>query len=187
MKLLNFEILRDGWPELAGLGGFAESYAHADPASALVKLRLFGENLTKDIYRELGLPKPDLPTFVDLLKNDAFIAITPKVILDKLHALRMHGNKAAHGEPVRAQHALWLLKEAYDLARWMCVRYGQAKADQLPAFQQPAIPGQVEERERRQVLEKLAAQEAQMDALLSELEEARAKATVAQKEAAELK
>ncbi|GEM_PF-805566 len=79
MKSLNFEILRDGWPELAGLGGFAESYAHADPASALVKLRLFGENLTKDIYRELGLPKPDLPTFVDLLKNDAFIAITPKV------------------------------------------------------------------------------------------------------------
>lgn len=42
MKSVNFEILRDGWPELAGLGGFAESYAHADPASALVKLRLFG-------------------------------------------------------------------------------------------------------------------------------------------------
>lgn len=187
MKSVNFEILRDGWPELAGLGAFAEAYAHADPASALVKLRLFAENLTKDIYRELRLPKPDLPTFVDLLKNDAFIAITPKVVLDKLHALRMHGNKAAHGEPVRSQHALWLLKEAHDLARWMCVRYGQAKADQLPAFQQPGIPGQVEERERRQVLEKLAAQEAQMDALLSELEEARSKATAAQKEAAELK
>ena len=106
MKSINFEILRDGWPELAGLGAFAESYAHADPASALVKLRLFAENLTKDIYRELRLPKPDLPTFVDLLKNDAFTAITPKVVLDKLHALRMHGNKAAHGEPVRSQHAL---------------------------------------------------------------------------------
>lgn len=187
MKSINFEILRDGWPELAGLGAFAESYVHADPASALVKLRLFAENLTKDIYRELRLPKPDLPTLVDLLKNDAFIAITPKVVLDKLHALRMHGNKAAHGESVRSQHALWLLKEAHDLARWMCVRYGQAKADQLPAFQQPASPGQVEERERRQILEKLAAQEAQMDALLAELDEARSKATAAQKEAAELK
>lgn len=187
MKSVNFEILRDGWPELAGLGGFAESYAHADPASALVKLRLFAENLTKDIYRELQLPKPDLSKFVDLLENDAFVAITPKVVLDKLHALRMHGNKAAHGEPVKSQHALWLLKEAHDLARWMCVRNGRAKADQLPAFQQPAIPGQVEERERRQVLEKLAAQEAQMDTLLSELEEVRSKANAAQKEAAELK
>ncbi len=59
MKSRNFEILRASWPELADLGGFAEAYAHADPASALVKLRLFAENLTKDIYRDLGLPKPD--------------------------------------------------------------------------------------------------------------------------------
>ena len=40
MKSANFEILRADWPELAALGGFAESYAHADPASALVKLRV---------------------------------------------------------------------------------------------------------------------------------------------------
>lgn len=186
MKSANFEILRDHWPELAALGGFAESYAHADPASALVKLRLFAENLTKDIFRDLRLPKPEQPTFVDLLKNDAFIAITPKVVLDKLHALRIHGNKAAHGEPVRAQHALWLLKEAHDLARWLCIQYGRSKADQLPAFTQPSAPSQAEEKERRQILEKLAAQEAQMDALLSELEEARSKASAAEKQAAEL-
>jgi hypothetical protein len=55
MKSANFEILRSRWPELAELGGFAEAYALADPASALVKLRLFAENLTKDIYRDLVL------------------------------------------------------------------------------------------------------------------------------------
>jgi type I restriction enzyme, R subunit len=53
MKSENFEILRPRWPELAALGGFAEAYAHDDPASALVKLRLFAENLTKDIRKEL--------------------------------------------------------------------------------------------------------------------------------------
>ena len=115
MKSVNFEILRDRWPDLAALGGFAEAYSHADPASTLVKLRLFAENLTKDIYRDLKLPKTEQPSLVDLLKNDAFTAITPKVVLCKLHALRMHGNKAAHGEPVRVPHALWLLKEAHDL------------------------------------------------------------------------
>ncbi len=47
MKSRNFEILRTSWPELASLGGFAEAYAHDDPASALVKLRLFAENLTR--------------------------------------------------------------------------------------------------------------------------------------------
>ena len=187
MKSVNFEILRESWPELAAFGGFAESYAHADPASALVKLRLFAENLTKDIYRDLRLPKPDQPAFVDLLKNDAFAAITPKVVLNKLHALRIHGNKAAHGEPVHAQHSLWLLKEAHDLARWLCIQYGKAKADQLPAFTQPATSHKANARERRQILEKLAAQEAQMEALLAELDEARLKAGAAEKEAAELK
>jgi hypothetical protein len=52
MKSENFEILRDRWPELAAIGGFAEAYAHPDPSSALVKLRLFAENLTKDTLRE---------------------------------------------------------------------------------------------------------------------------------------
>ena len=186
MKSENFEILRDGWPELAALGGFAEAYAHADPASALLKLRLFAENLTKDIYRDLRLPKPDQPTFVDLLKNPAFSAITPKVVLDKLHSLRMHGNKAAHGEQTKPQSALWLLKEAHDLARWFYVRYGNGKAKEIPTFKQPS-PAQAEQaRERRQILEKLAAQEAQMESLLQELEETRQKATAVEKKAGEL-
>lgn len=186
MKSANFEILRNNWPELASLGGFAESYAHADPASALVKLRLFGENLTKDIYRDLRLPKPQQATFVDLLQNDAFKAITPKVVLDKLHVLRMHGNKAAHGESTHSRQALWLLKEAHDLARWLSIQYGKRKAGDLPAFKQPGSPDEAQKRERRQILEKLAAQEAQMDELLAELETARAQAATAQKETEEL-
>lgn len=191
MKSLNFEILRDGWPELAGLGGFAEAYAHADPASALVKLRLFGENLTKDIYRELRLPKPDQPTFVDLLKNDAFIAITPKVVLDKLHALRIHGNKAAHGEPATVRTALWLIQEAFDLGRWLFVQFAKGDAAAIPTFVQPMAEavdeskGQLK-REKRQVLEKLAAQEAQMEALLRELDAAREAAVTAEKKVEEI-
>jgi type I restriction enzyme R subunit len=186
MQSLNFEYLRPKWPELAELGGFAEAYAHADPASALVKLRLFAENLTKDIYGDLRLPKPDQPTFVDLLKNEAFSSITPKVVLDKLHALRIHGNKAAHGEEAKAQNALWLLKEAHDLARWLLVQYGDAKAAKLPAYKQPVAPQAGEARERRQILEKLAAQEAQMDALLRDLDIARQAAKAAEKKVEEI-
>ncbi|MFZ2100616.1 MAG: DUF4145 domain-containing protein, partial [Oricola sp.] len=186
MKSENFEIIREGWPELAARGGFAEAYAYPDPASALVKLRLFAENLTKDIYRDLRLPKPDQPTFVDLLKNPSFTAITPKVVLDKLHALRMHGNKAAHGDPIKPQNALWLLREAHDLARWLFVRYGDGNAKEIPSFNQPDAPQAEQARDRRKVLEKLAAQEAQMGSLLQELEAARQKATVAEKKAEEL-
>jgi type I restriction enzyme R subunit len=186
MKSINFEWLRDRWAELAELGGFAEAYAHPDPASALVKLRLFGENLTRDIYRDLQLPKPEQATFVDLLTNHAFVAITPKVILDKLHALRIHGNKAAHGEVAKSESALWLLKEAYDLARWLSVRSGRAKPGDLAAFKRPEPPDSAAARARRQTLERLAAQETQMDALLRELDTVRATAAAAEKKVEEL-
>ena len=51
MISVNFEFLRQHWPELPGLGGFAEAYAYTDPTSAMFNLRLFAENLVKDIYR----------------------------------------------------------------------------------------------------------------------------------------
>ena len=82
---------------------------------------------------------------------------------------------------------LWLLKEAHDLACWLCIQFGKAKADQLPAFTQPSAPGKADARASRQILDKLAAQEAQMEALLSELEQARSKVSAAEKEAAEIK
>ena len=191
MNSQNFEILRPAWSELATLGGFAEAYAHTDPASALVKLRLFAENFTKDIYRDLGLPKPDQATFVDLLANQSFAAITPRVILDKLHALRIHGNKAAHGESATSKNAIWLLQEAFDLSRWLFVQFGKGDAKAIPAFKQPSVDGCGDikgqlKREKRQVLERLAAQEAQMEVLLRDLEDARKTAATAEKRAEEI-
>ena len=191
MKSENFEILRSRWPELASLGGFAEAYAYPDPASALVKLRQFGENLTKDIYRDLSLPKADQSTFVDLLKNPSFSALTPKVVLDKLHALRIHGNKAAHGDQAFSRNALWLLREAYDLARWLYIQYGQGRTASILPFQAPVDESKdgvlMGGRERRQILDKLAAQEAQMEVLLGELDAARKIAATAEKKTDEIK
>lgn len=190
MKSENFEFIRTKWPELASLGGFAEAYTHTDPASALVKLRLFAENMTKDIYRDLALPKPDQPTFVELLTNHSFKAITPKVVLDKLHALRIHGNKAAHGEPATSKSALWLLQEAYDLARWSFIQYAKGDLKSIPAYSAPTgqddSKGQLK-REKKAILEKLAAQEAQMSELLKELDQVRTAAATVEKQKEEIK
>src|SRR5262245_40205385 len=57
MTSTNFEFLRPNWPELAGLGGFAECYTMPDPESALVKLRTFGEQLIEYVYQKLRLPR----------------------------------------------------------------------------------------------------------------------------------
>lgn len=185
MKSQNFEILRSSQPELADIGSFAEAYVHTDPASALVKLRLFGENLTKDIYHDQSLPRPEQSNFLDLLNNAAFTAITPKVVLTKLHALRTYGNKAAHGEVVTKEQALWLLREGFDLACWFFVQYEHGEIKGLPAFKQPLQEAQRDEkassmREKRQLMGKLAVQEAQLESLLQELETTRKAAAIAE-------
>ena len=191
MKSVNFEILREDWPELAELGAFAETYVFADAASAVVKLRLFAENLTKDIYRDLRLPREDRMAFVDMLGGSAFQSAIPRVVVDKLHAIRMHGNKAAHGEQATPKTVLWLLKEAHALARWMLVAFKQAKAEDLPLFQAPenlapdASASELQ-REKRRALERLAAQEAQMEVLLKELEQEREKTKHAEAKADDL-
>src|SRR5688572_27818147 len=140
MKSQNFELLRRRWPELASLGGFAESYAYADATSSLVKLRSFAENLTQDIYAALALPKPIRPSFIDLLNDSAFCSVVPKVVRDKLHALRMQGNKAAHGETAKPQTALWLLTEAHDLARWLTAYFEKTDPKTIPPFKDPTPP-----------------------------------------------
>ncbi len=191
MKSENFEFLRRRWPELASLGGFAESYAYPDATSSLVKLRSFAENLTYDTYAAMALPLPIRPSFVDLLNDSAFCSVVPKVVLDKLHALRMQGNKAAHGETAKPQTALWLLKEAHDLARWLAAYFDRVDPKTLPAYKDPTSPDQTAstvelERAKKKALEKLAAQEAQLTAVLQELDETRKKAETAEKKAAEL-
>lgn len=189
MQSQNFEFLRKRWPELSSLGGFAEHYAHADPESALVKLRAYAERIVAIVYQELSLPRPQVTGLMELLTNDAFVAITPNVVIDKLHAVRIHGNKAAHGDAASVNSALWLIREAWDLGRWLSATYGEGLAGALSEFKQPE-PSQSEKseykKERKSLLEQYAQQEARMQALLSELESERLKAAQLEKTAEEL-
>ena len=191
MISVNFEFLRQHWPELPGLGGFAEAYAYTDPTSAMFNLRLFAENLVKDIYRDLQLTKPIRATQIDLLEDGTFCSITPKVVRDKLHAIRVEGNKAAHGEGATTERALWLIREAFDLGRWLVVNFKKADIKSLPQFTKPVRPGDGQSpgssaAETKRVLDQLAAQKAQMDLLLSELEQARQQAESSDKKLSEL-
>lgn len=87
MKSINFEYLRPKWPDLAGLGGFAEAYAHSDPLGSLAKLRAFCEQAAKLIHHQLRLSKLFRPNLIDLLEDDSFRNAVPEVVLSKMHAL----------------------------------------------------------------------------------------------------
>ncbi len=179
MKSVNFEFLRPTWPELASLGGFAEAYAHTDPIGSISKLRSFCEQAVEWIHHDQRLPKPYRPNLSDLLENQPFRDVTPKVVLSKLHVLRMEGNHAVHGNKGDSAAALRLIREAYNVGRWLYVTYAEGNVADCPQYSDPPTGGAegVEiRRERRAVFERIAAQEAQMQKLLADLEQERSRA-----------
>lgn len=123
VKSTNFEFLKPRWPELAVLGSFAERYTNTDPTSALVKLRSFCEQVVEFLFNHHGLPRPYQANLFDLLEEASFVEAVPSVVLSKLHSLRIKGNEAAHGKPASEETAEWMLREAFDLGRWLAVSY----------------------------------------------------------------
>ena len=119
MQSQNFEHLRRYWPELTALGANAEQYVYSDPQSSLIKLRCFSEKLVGIVYREWQLPSLPNEKFIDRLENHAFTTIVDRAIIDKLHAIRKEGNKAAHEGRFGKGSSLWLLKEAHILGSWL--------------------------------------------------------------------
>lgn len=181
----NFDFLREHNRELADLGGFAERYAYTDPASALVKLRLFGENLVADFFAHHQIPHIPQSTFLELLRTLEQNNLVPSVVLNKLHALRMQGNQAAHGKPgaISSQTAMWILQEAFDLAKWFALTVHANNEVREMEFQTPAQEDSKAgiKRQKKEALQKLADQEAQMQQLLQVLETTRLKAATAEK------
>src|SRR6516164_6847942 len=136
MKSINFEFLRAARPELADLGGFSEQYAFTDPSSCLGKLRTYAESLVKAVFAHYQLQLSYQSNLNDLLNDSSFKAITPNVVLEKLHLLRIKGNHAVHGtlHPLPVQKVLGLIKEAYDLGCWLHLSVDGGRKQDLPPW-----------------------------------------------------
>jgi type I restriction enzyme, R subunit len=185
MKSQNFEFLRPRHRELADLGGFAEAYARPDPGSALFNLRKFVETTVAVIYESYRLPRPYTDSIFDLLGESAFRATVPDVVLNKLHFIRKAGNQAAHREPPSAQVALQALREAFDIGQWVHLRIDSGKRTDCPTFKEPTPVATVDaaalQRDKKEALDKLTQQEAQLQKLLADLEEERRKREAVEK------
>ncbi len=140
MKSNNFLQLKKRWSQLYEHANFAEQYIYTDPHTAIVKLRCFAEQLVGILYRELNLPCERNDGFFEKLKASVFIEIIDSAILEKLHAIRMLGNKAAHGININSKDALVLLHDAYLISQWLFKTYSGAIFDDYPAYVEPEYP-----------------------------------------------
>ncbi|MFG0723886.1 AAA family ATPase [Pseudomonas sp. GLN_6] len=133
----NFAPLKSRWPELYMHASLAERYVFADPHTAVIKLRCFAEVLVGVLYRDLSLPSEPSDGFFEKLKYPAFQEVVGDIVLQKLHALRMIGNKAAHGSLIDASVSIALIGDAYLIGQWLFKTYSGESADTYPPFTAP--------------------------------------------------
>jgi hypothetical protein len=137
MESRNFLPLKARWPQLYEHAGFAERYAYSDPHTAIIKLRGFAEILVGTIFRDLRLPCQPADGFFEKLKSPDFQDVVDPAILQKLHAFRMLGNKAAHGQQVDSETSLYLLEEAYLVGQWFCKANSGDISGSYPPYSPP--------------------------------------------------
>ena len=131
---MNFEFLRKDWPELADFGGYAEEYAFSDPQSALIKLRSYAEFMVNFIYRKLDLPCLPKASFHEKLIGEDFVQLASPPVLDKFHAIKTLGNKAAHENKGSDKDAVFAVKQCYHLGAWLYCSYHSVQSSLIPAF-----------------------------------------------------
>ncbi|MCF6312261.1 MAG: DEAD/DEAH box helicase family protein [Verrucomicrobiales bacterium] len=187
MNSTNFEFLRSSHQELADLGGFAERYAFTDPTSCLVKLRTFAESMVKALFAHHRLEQNYQSNLNDLLNDPSFKTITPAVVQDKLHYLRIKGNHAAHGtlHTMSQEQITGMVEDAFNLARWFYISVDGGQKGDIPDFvktpQADRDSKAAIKRDKKAALQKIAEQEALMAKLLEDLDKVRAQAEAAEK------
>lgn len=154
------------------LGSFAEKYLYTDPAGSAVKLRMFTEKYVNILYSLLHItPDPEINSLNDLMRNRSFSIKLPRPVLNMLHSLRINGNKAAHGTEITLQNTEGMLKEAYDLSKWLYITYYEGKAENIPCYISPPDLEEIREKEKLEMLKELKLKEIQLEKALKELGE----------------
>lgn len=137
MEVSNFKFLEQCQPTLSEYGRCAENFAYADPQSAIVKMRCFAEKFVAFIYEELRLPTYGAKNLFEKIDNADFVNVVEECVLDKLHLIRMKGNKAAHADKVGIEDALDVIKEGFFLGAWIFCSYHGGEVDELPSYRAP--------------------------------------------------
>jgi type I restriction enzyme R subunit len=114
----NFEFLLTLDDQLANLGRLAESYFQDDPSTSLIKLRQFGERLTKRHAAMVCVAIEADDTQAEILRRLQVERAAPEKVLDLLHHIRKMGNGAVHDGSGSHREALACLKMAVQIAVW---------------------------------------------------------------------
>ena len=113
----NFGYLLEHEPLLVTYGATAEVYLFADPNTAMIKCRQFGEALTARAFIQFGLPNMPQKQYqrLTVLSDQGFV---DKRVRGWFDDVRKIGNQANHEGYAAQRDALQLVRTCYELGAW---------------------------------------------------------------------
>ncbi len=150
----NFAFLAKYDEVLVRHAALAERYVFADPNSALMKLRQFGELLAQHAAAYAGIAVDERASQRDVLDKLWDRQVIGAQASQLFHALRQAGNAAAHQHTGDRGEALHQLQMARKLAVWFHKSFGGERHFTAGPFVPPPDPRE-SERELRLELERL--------------------------------
>ena len=118
-KLSSFEFLKNFDLLLVQLGTLAESYPANDPHAALIRLRQYGEVLSRHIAQKFHIYVESEEVNFDLLENLQGENQIPQDVISGLNQLRIVGNNALHSFQGDSSDVKNNLRIAIKLGRWL--------------------------------------------------------------------
>ena len=144
IKSPNFNFLAKLDLALMQQAALAERFALEDPTSALMKLRLFGELLAKNIAARFGVYTDNQSQQIEVLKELKYRDVLDQKLADMFHSIRIAGNAAVHEGKGTVRDALQNLRFAHQLAVYFYRVFKDPKFKSGP-FQVPPNPADVTE------------------------------------------
>lgn len=120
----NFQFLSKYWPDLAEIGGIAESYLYADPNACVFKLGMLSERIVSKMMSTEKIPEAPELTHAERIGILQRENLLPRNIDNILFAIRKARNYAAHTGISEPQKAHTLLRMTYNLCVWFMEVYG---------------------------------------------------------------
>ena len=118
-KLSSFEFLKNFDLLLVQLGTLAESYPANDSHAALIRLRQYGEVLSRHIAQKFHIYVENEEVNFDLLENLKSGDQIPQDVISGLNQLRIVGNNALHSFQGDSSDVKNNLRIAIKLGRWL--------------------------------------------------------------------
>mgnify|MGYP001108743812 FL=1 len=136
----NFTFLITEFKNLYSEAAEAEKHTFTAPRYAALLCRSTLEKAMFWLYEnDEDLVMPYQATLAVLLQSDSFKEIIKPSMIMELDIVRRFGNKAAHGEKIRALDALQSLKNIFRFLSWISKYYSKEDPD-VPAFEERYIP-----------------------------------------------